>query len=65
MRQEQFDRLLAWTMLSAHNSAVIEQQNILQRDLTQDEYKECYKNTQKKAELIRQELVKGHGKSDK
>ena len=56
MNQDQFDQLLSWTMLGSLNSAVLEQQIILGRDLTAEEYSECHKKAHQSAELIQSQL---------
>ena len=64
MKRTEFNQLLAWTMLSALNSAVAERQNFLGRDLTDDEYKACHKTAHQNAELIRNELNQTRENSD-
>jgi len=61
MKQAQLDQLLAWTMLAAMKSAVVEHQNILGRDLTTDEYKQCHVDTYKAAGLIQEQLTLNRG----
>lgn len=58
MNDDQFDKLLAWTMLAANNGAIIEQQNILKRDLTEEEYQDCYAKTYRNAVMIQGQLKK-------
>lgn len=50
MRQSQFDQLLAWMMIQTLNTAVISQQMQLGRELTEEEFLECHRNTHKAAE---------------
>lgn len=54
MKQDQFDDLLSWTMLSAMNSHVIVAQLQKQRPLTPDEIEECQEAASAYAEVIRE-----------
>jgi hypothetical protein len=56
MDQDQFEQLLAWTILSTLNSSVLEQQRILGRDLTDEEYSDCHKSTHRNAAMLQEQL---------
>lgn len=64
MNQNQFEQLLAWTMLGALHGAVIERQNVLGRDLTDEEYKDSHKKTHDNAEMLRNQLQSARGNRD-
>jgi hypothetical protein len=63
MDQNQFEQLLAWTMLGALHGAVLEQQQILGRVLTPEEYTACHKTTHRNAEMLREQLQLARGPS--
>ena len=65
MDQTQFDQLLAWTMLSALHGAVIERQNILGRDLTEEEYQDSHRKTHRNAEMLQEQLRQARVNRDK
>ena len=52
MRQEQFDQMLAWTMLNALYGAELVERAHLGRELTREELAECHKNAHRAAELM-------------
>jgi hypothetical protein len=61
MNQDQYEHLLAWTMLAALNSSVLEQQRILGRDLSSEEYTDCHKRTHQNASMLREQLQQARG----
>lgn len=57
MNEEQFNRLLSWSILSALNSGQLLLRSQLGRDLEQTEVEKCCKDAYAHAELIYGELV--------
>lgn len=52
MNQDQFNRLLAWTILSTLNSSQLLLQSQLGRELNQVELTKCHKDAYAQADLI-------------